>query len=93
MALCWKRIREQRRAFKAACDLLDVAYKKIARHQETLSKIRGLALRMKKDSDLGGTVTLPAPAEPTRQHFSLQIQRDFAGPSLARRSRFLGRER
>lgn len=60
LALCWKRLRETRRAFEAACEQNEMLWRRERRYQETFGYLRARIREIR--NDLGGRALLPAPA-------------------------------
>lgn len=80
-ALCWKRLRESRRAFIAASERNAIFEERERRRREGLSKVFARASEIK--NILGGTVTLPAAARTQAgQRVQLRITTQLTGPSV-----------
>lgn len=88
LALCWKRLRESRRAFNAARELVDAHCEREIRRRQTLLRMRE-CLGEIRDS-LDGKALLPAPVNRTGQHFSTSLIRVTAGLPLHGQPRFSG---
>lgn len=88
--LCWKRLRESRRAFVAASEQNAALRERERRRRESLSKVFARASEIR--NILGGTVTLPAAAR-TRagQRVPLRITTKLKGPSVNGGPDFSGR--
>lgn len=79
LALCLKRLRESRRAFKAVSKQNEMFQERERRYQETFGYLRTRIREIR--NDLGGRALLPAPVEPTGQRFSYPLTRITAGLS------------